>query len=398
MSVKGSKSTVSKVVKKIRKDLVAMKKPISKAAKKVAKDISAVRKPVSKAVKKIAKDISSINKSAAKVSKKVAKTAVKVTKKKVMVAKKKPVAKIVKATKKVVKKAVKMPVKKKSAAKSAKKVSKPVVKKVVKAKKSLKSISKAKPATKKKVVKSKTASAAKAKKTSKKAKAVKKSKSAKEEKGRKSAKPVKKKSVNAISSRKLKQIALTPRQSVKKKSSRLVVEKKLQAKPLVGSVLKSTAKRTIKQPTVVSVVRLSAGTPLMGGAIMPYVEKFGEEYMNEAQQAHFRQLLSVWKDQLINDMVTTFHHMQDEAANFPDPNDRATQEEEFSLELRTRDRELKLIKKIEEAIGKLDNHEYGYCESCGVKIGIRRLEARPTATLCIDCKTLDEIREKQLTG
>ena len=120
--------------------------------------------------------------------------------------------------------------------------------------------------------------------------------------------------------------------------------------------------------------------------------------MNEAQQKHFQKLLHAWKDQLVRDMVTTVHHMQDEAANFPDPNDRATQEEEFSLELRTRDRELKLVKKIEEALTKLDNHEYGYCESCGVKIGIRRLEARPTATLCIDCKTLDEIREKQLMG
>ena len=91
----------------------------------------------------------------------------------------------------------------------------------------------------------------------------------------------------------------------------------------------------------------------------------------------------------------TVHHMQDEATNFPDPNDRATQESEFSLELRTRDRERKLIKKIDEGLERLDSHDYGYCEACGVEIGIRRLEARPTATLCIDCKTLDEIREKQ---
>jgi DnaK suppressor protein len=91
----------------------------------------------------------------------------------------------------------------------------------------------------------------------------------------------------------------------------------------------------------------------------------------------------------------TVHHMQDEATNFPDPNDRATQESEFSLELRTRDRERKLIKKIDEALDRIEEHEYGYCEACGVEIGIRRLEARPTATLCIDCKTLDEIREKQ---
>jgi len=90
--------------------------------------------------------------------------------------------------------------------------------------------------------------------------------------------------------------------------------------------------------------------------------------------------------------------MQDDAANFPDPNDRATQESEFALELRTRDRERKLIKKIDESLEDLDNDEYGYCEVCGVEIGVRRLEARPTATLCIDCKTLDEIREKQMRG
>jgi len=92
----------------------------------------------------------------------------------------------------------------------------------------------------------------------------------------------------------------------------------------------------------------------------------------------------------------TLHHMQDEAANFPDPNDRATQESEFTLELRTRDRERKLIRKIDESLTTLDSGDYGYCETCGIEIGIRRLEARPTATLCIDCKVLDEIREKQM--
>lgn len=147
-----------------------------------------------------------------------------------------------------------------------------------------------------------------------------------------------------------------------------------------------------KKPTV------PIATPIEGANVLPYQEKKGEEYMSEEQQIHFRKLLNSWKDQLMQDMASTVHYMQDEAANFPDPNDRATQEEEFSLELRTRDRELKLVKKIEEALHKLDNHEYGYCESCGVRIGIRRLEARPTATLCIDCKTLDEIREKQLAG
>ena len=128
----------------------------------------------------------------------------------------------------------------------------------------------------------------------------------------------------------------------------------------------------------------------------PYEEKKGEEYMCEAQLAHFDKILNNWKADLMEEVDRTVHHMQDDAANFPDPNDRATQESEFSLELRTRDRERKLIKKIEEVLKEIESGEYGYCESCGIEIGIRRLEARPTATLCIDCKTLDEIREKQM--
>jgi DnaK suppressor protein len=128
----------------------------------------------------------------------------------------------------------------------------------------------------------------------------------------------------------------------------------------------------------------------------PYQEQEGEEYMSDDQLQHFTGILNNWKSELMEEVDRTVHHMQDEAANFPDPNDRATQESEFSLELRTRDRERKLIKKINEALKAIETGEYGYCETCGIEIGIRRLEARPTATLCIDCKTLDEIREKQL--
>ena len=127
----------------------------------------------------------------------------------------------------------------------------------------------------------------------------------------------------------------------------------------------------------------------------PYESEKHEEYMNPKQVEHFRGILLAWKRSLMEEVDRTVHHMQDEASNFPDPNDRASQESELSLELRTRDRERKLIKKIDEALSRLDNDEYGYCEACGVEIGVRRLEARPTATLCIDCKTLDEIREKQ---
>ncbi|MCK5188739.1 MAG: RNA polymerase-binding protein DksA [Methylococcales bacterium] len=128
----------------------------------------------------------------------------------------------------------------------------------------------------------------------------------------------------------------------------------------------------------------------------PYEEKEGEEYMNEAQLEHFEKILQNWKAELMEEVDRTVHHMQDDAANFPDPNDRATQESEFSLELRTRDRERKLIKKIDESLKSIESEDYGFCESCGIDIGVRRLEARPTADLCIDCKTLDEIREKQM--
>ena len=118
--------------------------------------------------------------------------------------------------------------------------------------------------------------------------------------------------------------------------------------------------------------------------------------MNESQKEHFKQILLNWRNELMQEVDRTVHHMQDEAANPPDPADRATLEEEFSIELRTRDRERRLIKKIDNTIELIANDDYGWCDSCGVEIGIRRLEARPTANKCIDCKTLDEIKEKQL--
>ena len=130
----------------------------------------------------------------------------------------------------------------------------------------------------------------------------------------------------------------------------------------------------------------------------PYKPKRGEEYMSEPQREHFTNILLKWKGELMEEVDRTVTHMKDEAANFPDPADRATQEEEFSLELRTRDRERKLIKKIDSTIERIEQDDYGFCDACGVEIGIKRLEARPTATLCIDCKTLDEIKEKQERG
>ena len=128
----------------------------------------------------------------------------------------------------------------------------------------------------------------------------------------------------------------------------------------------------------------------------PYEETEGEEYMSDQQMEHFTSILQNWKRELMEEVDRTVNHMQDEAANFPDPADRASQEEEFSLELRTRDRERKLIKKINDTLTRIEEGDYGFCDSCGVEIGIRRLEARPTATLCIDCKTLAEIKERQL--
>ncbi|MBM3108592.1 RNA polymerase-binding protein DksA [Pseudomonas sp. V1] len=128
----------------------------------------------------------------------------------------------------------------------------------------------------------------------------------------------------------------------------------------------------------------------------PYKEAKGEEYMGEAMRKHFAKLLQNWKQELMEGVDKTVDHMKDEAANFPDPADRASQEEEFALELRNRDRERKLIKKIDKTLQLIEDNEYGWCESCGVEIGIRRLEARPTADLCYDCKSLAEIKEKQV--
>lgn len=145
------------------------------------------------------------------------------------------------------------------------------------------------------------------------------------------------------------------------------------------------------------VVKKSLGILAIAG-VEPYQAKVGEEYMNEAQLEHFRKILQAWRNQLREEVGRTVNHMQDEAANFPDPVDRASQEEEFSLELRNRDRERKLIKKIEKTLSRIEEDDFGFCDSCGEEIGIRRLEARPTADLCIDCKTLAEIKERQMAG
>jgi DnaK suppressor protein len=141
----------------------------------------------------------------------------------------------------------------------------------------------------------------------------------------------------------------------------------------------------------------SAAASLLAGPrnVKPYVARRGEQYMNKEQLEHFARILQSWKRDLMVEVDRTVLHMKDEAANFPDPNDRATQEEEFSLELRTRDRERKLIRKIDEALKRIEDGSYGYCLETGEEIGIKRLEARPVATLSVEAQERRERREKQ---
>ena len=203
-----------------------------------------------------------------------------------------------------------------------------------------------------------------------------KKKSAKPKTAAKKKTTVKKKTVKKAAARK----APAKKAATKKAPTRKAAARKAPVKKKAAAKKRKTARSQIG--------------PVPG--IAPYKEKKGEEYLNEKQVAHFRNILLTWKHELMEEVDRTVHHMQDDAANFPDPNDRATQESEFSMELRARDRERKLIRKIDESMANLDSDEYGYCEACGVEIGVKRLEARPTATLCINCKILDEIKEKQM--
>ncbi|HEB67846.1 MAG TPA: RNA polymerase-binding protein DksA [Gammaproteobacteria bacterium] len=232
---------------------------------------------------------------------------------------------------------------------------------------------KKKPAAKKKAAKKTPAKKPAAKKSSK-----------------KKAAPAKKK---VAAKKTAKKAASKKKPAAKKKAAKKTVTKKSPTKK--STAKKAPARKAAKSKTAAKKKPAARKSALHGVSLFtPYKEKRGEEYMSDAMLEHFRKILLDWKRELMEEVDRTVHHMQDEAANFPDPNDRATQESEFTMELRTRDRERKLIKKIDEALAKIDTGEYGYCEQCGVEIGIRRLEARPTATLCIDCKSLDEIREK----
>lgn len=226
----------------------------------------------------------------------------------------------------------------------------------------------------------------------------------------KTSKPTEKKIIKAtkVSKPAKKMTAVAKPKSVIKKEIVTKVTKPERSK--VGKSMKATKTNTklnMQQATIVAHTHQKEAmtkpiatdfSNLSFLGITPYQEKSGEEYMNDIQLKHFQNILMAWKVALMEEVDRTLHHMQDEAANYPDPNDRASQEEEFSLELRARDRERKLTRKIDEALKRITDKEYGFCDACGIEIGIRRLEARPTATLCIDCKTLDEIREKHIVS
>ena len=166
--------------------------------------------------------------------------------------------------------------------------------------------------------------------------------------------------------------------------------KKVQSKKSVAKK-KPAPKRITKKSNVATIANNKS-------KIAPYKPKKNEKYMSAAMRKHFIAVLLLWKEHLKEEMQKTFDHLRTKGETYADPIDRASQEEEFAFELRTRDRERKLINKIGISIEQIKNDEYGWCESCGDEIGVKRLEARPTATHCIDCKTLDEIKEKQLSG
>jgi len=185
----------------------------------------------------------------------------------------------------------------------------------------------------------------------------------------------------------------TPKKSlVKKTNVKKVAVKKAPAKKV--AVKKAPAKKVAARKTPAKKVSAKKrSTP-----ISSYQGRKGEKYMSAAMKKHFLAVLIDWREHLKEEMQKTFDHLKNKGESYADPIDRASQEEEFAFELRTRDRERKLISKIAMSLEQIKQDDYGYCYACGIEIGVKRLEARPTATHCIDCKTLDEIKEKQLGG
>ena len=179
--------------------------------------------------------------------------------------------------------------------------------------------------------------------------------------------------------------------SAKKSSAKKSPVKKTTAKKKI--VKKLAVKRTPAKKSVKKVAAKKRATP-----ISSYKGRKGEKYMSAAMKKHFNAVLIEWREHLRDEMQKTFDHLKNKGESYADPIDRASQEEEFAFELRTRDRERKLLNKIASSLEQIKQDDYGYCYACGIEIGVKRLEARPTATHCIDCKTLDEIKEKQLGG
>ena len=261
----------------------------------------------------------------------------------------------------------------------------------------------AKKASKKKVTKKKVAKkAAVRKKVSK--KKVSKKKVAKKKVAKK--KVAKKKVAKKKTAKKKVSKKKTSRKKVSKKkvSKKKVSKKKVTKRKVSKKKAPAKKKATKKKTTARKKVRKAAARParargdMLSGplhGIEPYKPARGEEYMSDGQLDHFHNILSAWKRELMFEVDRTVHHMQDEAANFPDPNDRATQESEFGLELRTRDRERKLLRKIDSALLRIDDGSYGYCDETGEEIGLKRLEARPVATLCLEAQERRELAERQ---
>jgi len=180
--------------------------------------------------------------------------------------------------------------------------------------------------------------------------------------------------------------------STKKIAPKKTSVKKAQVKK--SSAKKLAAKRAATKKTAVKKSTAKKRT----SPISSYKGRKGEKYMSAAMKKHFNSVLIDWREHLREEMQKTFDHLKNKGESYADPIDRASQEEEFAFELRTRDRERKLINKIAASLEQIKQDDYGYCYACGIEIGVKRLEARPTATHCIDCKTLDEIKEKQLGG
>ena len=192
-----------------------------------------------------------------------------------------------------------------------------------------------------------------------------------------------------------------PGKAVAKAPAKPAASVKSAGRPIGTTTIGKAPSRTRMEAgrTPVRITHFSPTEPLDSNTLIhgipPYVPAPGEGYMSERQLEHFRQILLAWKRELMEEVDRTVHHMQDEASNFPDPNDRATQESEFGLELRTRDRERKLLKKIDSALERIEDGSYGYCEETGEEIGLKRLEARPVATLSLEAQERREMAERQ---